>query len=62
MSSSTKSRGISGHPELITQGKRLELKAIKRITGIHLATKYLVVVCRDESGRKAIIRSTSLPV
>ena len=43
------------HPDLITQGKRMELKAIKRVTGIHLAPKYLVVVYRDESGRKAII-------
>ncbi|TLY10049.1 MAG: hypothetical protein E6K84_09250 [Thaumarchaeota archaeon] len=46
---------VKGPTELITQGKRMELKAIKRVTGIHLAPKYLVVVYRDESGRKAII-------
>jgi len=33
----------------------MELKAIKRVTGVHLAPKYLVVVYRDESGLKAII-------
>ena len=43
------------HPDLITRGKTAELKAIKRITEIHLGRKYVVVVYREEGGRKAII-------
>ena len=42
-------------PEIIFVGKYRERKAVRYIAETHLGAKYLVVVYRDESSRKAII-------
>ncbi len=42
-------------PELILKGKRNERKAVRYVAKTHLGFKYLVVVYREESGKKIII-------
>jgi len=42
------------NPELIYEGRHLERKAVRYVTKAHLGPKYLLVVYREESSRKAI--------
>jgi hypothetical protein len=42
-------------PDIILRGNQEEMKAVKLFTKTHLGSKYLVVVYREESGKKAII-------
>jgi hypothetical protein len=44
-----------GDPEFILAGKQREKKAVRFVAKTHLGPKYLVVVYREESSRKAII-------
>jgi hypothetical protein len=46
---------VVAEPEFILEGKHREKKAIRFFAKTHLGPKYLVVVYREESSRKAII-------
>jgi hypothetical protein len=47
-------KSVASKPELILEGNRGERKAVSLVK-THLSAKYLVVVYREESLRKAII-------
>jgi hypothetical protein len=42
-------------PDFILKGGQGEMKAVKLFTTTHLGSKYLVVIYREDRGRKAII-------
>jgi hypothetical protein len=48
-------KDVVSKPEAIFEGKQRERKAVRYVTKTHLGAKYLVVVYREESSRKAII-------
>ncbi len=48
-------RDALARPDIILRGNQEEMKAVKLFTKTHLGSKYLVVVYREESGKKAII-------
>jgi hypothetical protein len=48
-------RDALASPEIILKGKWQERKAVKLFTKTHLGSKYLVVVYREENGKKVII-------
>lgn len=45
----------ASNPDIIVEGLRGELKALKFYSGSHVGSKYLVVVYREVRGEKVII-------